>query len=105
MRLRADVEMMVTVVTKDGGAVSCTCCVKEKGNVGYDVNTEARLCSHCWQWTNTKYYVFRVCVCSLSFAACIAHAPFCPAVKYFSKLSHKRHDFRKKQLLIFGKSY
>ena len=36
-------------------------------------------------------------VCSLSYPACSAHAPYCHLwIKYFSTLSHKRHDFRKK---------
>ena len=28
-------------------------------------------------WTSNKYYVFWVCVCSLSFAACKAHTLYC----------------------------
>jgi len=42
-----------------------------------------------------------VCICSLSYPACNAHAPYCrvtcPTLQYFSTLSHKRHDFRKKK--------
>jgi len=44
-----------------------------------------------------KYYIFRVCVCSLSYAACNGHAPFShlwPATFY----SSRRHDFPKKLL-------
>jgi hypothetical protein len=41
-----------------------------------------------------------VCVCRLRYPACNAHAPYyhvvCPALQYFSTLSHKRHDLRKK---------
>ena len=33
MGLRADAEMMVIMVTRDGGAVSCTCCINETGSV------------------------------------------------------------------------
>ena len=39
-----------------------------------------------------------MCVCSLGYLACNAHAPYdmsslaCPAVRYFAPLSHKRHD-------------
>jgi len=47
-------------------------------------------------WKSNKYYIFTVCVCSLRYSACNAHAPYydCPTVQYFSTLSHKRHDFR-----------
>jgi hypothetical protein len=41
----------------------------------------------------------RVCVCGLSYPTCNEHAPChvsCPALQYFSTLSHKRHNFRKK---------
>jgi len=42
-----------------------------------------------------------VCVCSLRYPACNAHAPYCrlcPVLLYyiFLKLSHKRQEFRKK---------
>jgi hypothetical protein len=45
-----------------------------------------------------------VCVCSLRYAACIAHAPCCHLWPFrfyniFSTLSHKRRHFRKKKLL------
>ena len=44
-----------------------------------------------------------VCVCSLRYPACNAHAPYChavacPAIQYFSTLSHKWQDFRKKKV-------
>jgi hypothetical protein len=29
------------------------------------------------QWKSSKYYIFRVCVCSLKYPACNAHAPYC----------------------------
>ena len=29
------------------------------------------------QWKNNKYYIFPVCVCSLRYPACNAHAPYC----------------------------
>jgi hypothetical protein len=48
-----------------------------------------------------QYYIFWTCICNLICAECTAHAPYCivtcgcPAVPYFSTLSHKRQDFRK----------
>ena len=29
------------------------------------------------QWKSNKYYILWVCVCSLRYRACIAHAPYC----------------------------
>jgi len=29
------------------------------------------------QWKTSKYYIFSVCVCRLSYPACNAHAPYC----------------------------
>jgi hypothetical protein len=55
---------------------------------------------------NNTYFIFWVCVCSLRYPEYKAHAPIrvpsraCLAVTYFSILSHKRHDFRKKLLNI-----
>jgi len=55
------------------------------------------------QWKSNKYYTFWVCVCSLRYPACNAHAAychvFCPHLQYCSTLSHERHDFLKKMLL------
>ena len=36
-----------------------------------------------------------MCVCSLRYPVCNAHAPYCHCLQYFSTLSHKRHDLRK----------
>jgi hypothetical protein len=48
------------------------------------------------QWKNNKYYILRVCVCSLRYLARIAHALYYHLwpLRYFLILSHKRHDFR-----------
>ena len=48
-----------------------------------------------------KLLLLLVCVCSLRYRACNAHAPYCnlwpaPALQYFSTLYKKMHDFRKK---------
>ena len=52
------------------------------------------------QWKSNKYYIFWVCVCSLSNPACNAHALYChvacPALQYLPTLPHKRHDFRER---------
>ena len=54
-------------------------------------------------WKSNEYYttcvcvflrVF-VCVCSLRYPECNAHAPYCPALQYFSTLSHKPHILEK----------
>jgi hypothetical protein len=47
-----------------------------------------------------KCYIFWECVCSLTQCACaiLSFVGF-PAVQYFSILSHKRHDFRKKKVI------
>jgi len=43
-----------------------------------------------------------VCVYSLRYPTCNAHSPYChllPVLKYFSTLSHKRNNFRKKKVI------
>jgi len=53
------------------------------------------------QWKSITYTcnIFWVCICSLRYQACNAHAPYChvacPALQYFSTFSHKWHDFKK----------
>jgi hypothetical protein len=49
---------------------------------------------------SNKYYIFWGCVCSLTYPAFNAHAPYllstavCPTLRYLSTLSHKWHYFR-----------
>jgi len=45
-----------------------------------------------------------MCVCSLRYATCNTHAPYCylwhaPALQCFSTLSHVRQDFREKKVI------
>jgi len=59
------------------------------------------------RWTNVaveskKFYTLWSCVCSLSYPACAAHAPYfiicsLSVLPNFPTLSHKRHPFRKKK--------
>ena len=54
---------------------------------------------------SSYYYIFSVCICSLRYRACKAHAIlYCQLwplrdSQHFSTSSHKRHDFRKITLL------
>ena len=65
----------------------------------YKRNIEARSCNHygSGKAISTTYCVS---VCSLTYPACNAHAPYChvacPDLQYFSTLFHKQHDFQKK---------
>jgi len=53
---------------------------------------------------HASYYIFWVCVCSLSYPGCKAHAPYytssvaCTGLPHFVTLSRERHDIRKKLL-------
>jgi hypothetical protein len=56
------------------------------------------------QWKSNKYYISWVCVCValvIHNAMRMRHIIICglPRCTIFFKLSHKRHDFRKKKLL------
>ena len=51
-------------------------------------------------WKDSKYYVIRVCVCSLRYPVFNAHAPYyivisdlSESLQYISTLSHKLYDF------------
>ena len=58
----------------------------------YKRGIEARSCNHCCTGKTM----------TIAYFECNAHAPYylaCPALQYFSTLSHKRHDFRKKKKL------
>ena len=59
-------------------------------------------------WKSSKYYIFWVCVCSLSYPTCKSHAP-CYIVTcglsgstifFHISLSHKRHNFQIKLLNV-----
>ena len=86
----------------------------KKGNVRITQHWSASV-QPLLQWKSNKYYIFWVCVCSLSYPARNPHALIltsidCPAVQYFSTLTQKRHDFRKKKchkmcVLISSKTF
>jgi len=56
-------------------------------------------------WKNSKCFILWVCVCSLRYPACSAHAPYYIVIcvlshsTIFFTLSHKRHNFRKKKVI------
>ena len=67
-------------------------------------NNVARSCNHCCSGRSHDHYKNSVCICSLRYPACNAHAPYChlwPTPLYiFFTFSHKQHDFRKKKKLL-----
>ena len=68
-------------------------------NVRVDVILEPFRGKHFLQWTSNKFYTFCMWVYSFSCPTCKAHVPSvaCPSVSYFSTLSQKQRDFRKKK--------
>ena len=80
----------------------------------YNYHKEGRQCTYNLKFrplrvtivaVEKRYHIFWLCICSLSYPACKAHAPWvmlpsvaCPSLKRFSTLSHKRHDLKKKSL-------
>jgi hypothetical protein len=80
--------------------------IKNKtGNVRITVHWGASV-QPLLQWKNNKYYIFWMCIYSLSYPARNPHTFIltsvdCPALQYFSILTHKRHDFRKKKVIKY----
>ena len=69
-------------------------------------NIQTRSCYNCCSGKAICVDIFWVCVCSLNYPACNAHAPYChlwPVQLHsiFPALSHKRHDFRIKRVFRF----
>jgi len=70
------------------------------GHVGTNIILGC-VCMTLLLWKSSKYYIFQVHVCTLSYPACQAHVLYntvicgLPAVPYFPTLSHKWHDFWK----------
>ena len=67
-------------------------------------NTEARACNHCCSGKAICItYSERVSVAlgiHMPLACAILPSATCPALQYFSALSHKRHDFRGKKRVV-----
>jgi len=59
----------------------------------YNVNTEVHSCNHCCS-EKKKYYIFWVCVGSLSYPTFNAHAP-AQLYNIFPHYYYKRYDSRK----------
>ena len=74
---------------------------KKVSQYTYNINIESRSCNHC---CSGKIISITQSVCvfvdlSSQHAMRMGHIEICgcPAPQYFSTLSHKRHDFRKKK--------
>jgi len=61
----------------------------------YKRNIEERSCNHCCGG-KTISITYCKCACSLNYPAGILPSVACPAIQYFSTLSQKHQDFRKK---------
>jgi hypothetical protein len=62
-----------------------------------------------WPWKSNKYYTFWVCVCSHSYPACNAHAPYChlwptPLYNIFHHFLINGTIFERKKKLIEHKT-
>ena len=66
-------------------------------------NSQARSCNHCC-CGKAESITYSECVCSLTYPACKAHAPYFIVIcglsgcAMFSTLSYKRYDFQKKRV-------
>ena len=65
---------------------------------------EARSCNHLLQGKSNQCYIFWVCVCSLRYPVCNAHAPYCHLwpVRFYHIFPHyliTRFSEKKKKLL------
>jgi hypothetical protein len=73
---------------------------KQDWHCTYKRNVKARSCNHCCHWIAAISITYFECVflslgIRMQCACAIFSSVSCPAVQYFSKLSHKRHGFRK----------
>ena len=62
-----------------------------------NINVKFRRVRVLLLWTSNKYGMFWVCLCSLSYSSCKAHAPYYNVASMdliiFFASSHTRHDF------------
>ena len=74
----------------------------DTGNVTYTYGRyfEERPLQKLFMWKSSKCYILWVCVCSLRYTTCNAHAPYWylwPVLQYFCTLISKWQDFRKRK--------
>jgi hypothetical protein len=76
--------------------------VKKMGNVRKR-NTEAQSRLLQWKAVSITYsecmYIALICQLAKRLRRIIVSSVACPTLSYFSKLSHKRHDFRGKKII------